>query len=188
MELPTPMTSLTTHRISSLESKYKETQEELDTLIQTGKRNDEKFHWLRTVVLALFDVENWTELNIFMKEILSGRDNIDAVRLFLWNLPTDPEMDCIRPAQELGSLEQRTRSLASSICEKTRPDDFERFFGKQPEEVTSIALVPVSFVSIRGLLVVGSDDPMHFEHAMSTLFLDFLGDMMGRTLNKIVRS
>ena len=180
------MSSLATHRISSLEARNKEIQDELDSLIQTGKRNDEKFQWLTTTVLALYDVGNWAHLEEILRDVLSGRDNIDAARLYLWNIDSSPDSDSIRSASELGNIEERTQTLTSSIFETTRPDDYERIFEKQPNNVTSVAFVPISFENVRGVLAIGSVDPLHFSLSMSTLFLDFLGDVLGRVVNKIV--
>lgn len=180
------MQSLATHRISSLETRNKEIQDELDSLIQTGKRNDEKFHWLTTTVLALYDVGNWIHLEEILRDVLSGRDNIDAARLYMWNFESNPDLNCVRSATELGTLQERTQTLTSSIFETTRPEDYERIFEKQPTSVTSVAFVPISFETVRGVLVIGSVDPLHFSLSMSTLFLDFLGDVLGRVVNKIV--
>ena len=180
------MPSLATHRISSLEARNKEIQDELDSLIQTGKRNDEKFLWLTTTVLALYDVGNWIHLDEILRDVLSGRDNIDAARLYMWNFESKPDLTCVRSASELGTLQERTHTLTSSICETTRPEDYERIFEKQPTRVTSVAFVPISFESVRGVLAIGSADPLHFSLSMSTLFLDFLGDVLGRVVNKIV--
>ncbi|MXW52520.1 MAG: DUF484 family protein [Gammaproteobacteria bacterium] len=181
------MSSLATHRIFSLEARNKEIQDELDSLIQTGKRNDEKFHWLTTTVLALYDVEDWNHLDEILRDVLSGRDQIDAARLYLWDLDSNPDLNCIRSAQDLGKLEKRTQTLSTSICETTRPNDYELVFEKHPNTVTSVAFVPISFEGVRGVLAIGSIDPLHFSLTMSTLFLDFLGDVLGRVVNKILQ-
>ena len=180
------MTSLATHRISSLEARNKEIQDQLDSLIQTGQRNDEKFRWLATTILELYDVGGWNQLDGILSDVLSGRENINAARLYLWNIDSNPSLKCICPAEELGELGERTKSLTSSICETTRPKDYEQIFKMQSDTATSVAFVPVSFESVRGVLAIGSVDPLHFSLTMSTLFLDFLGDVLGRVVSKIV--
>lgn len=179
------MTSLATHRISSLEARNKEIQDQLESLIQTGKRNDEKFRWLATTILELYDTGSWTQLDEILRDVLSGRENIDAARLYLWNIDAKPSLNCIRSAEELGQLEERTRTLTSSIFETTRPKDYERMFEKQSNTAASVAFVPISFESVQGVLAIGSVDPLHFSLSMSTLFLDFLGDVLGRVVNRI---
>lgn len=180
------MTSLTTHRISSLEARNQEIQNELNLLIQTGVRNDEKFRWLTTSILALYDIADWTQLDTILESVVGGRDDVDATRLFLWTVEPEPDLRCIRPASELGTLQERSQALVKTVCETTRPNDYERIFTKHPSNATSVAFVPISFQNVQGVLAIGSFDPSHFSLSVSTLFLDFLGEVIGRVVNKIV--
>lgn len=180
------MPSLTTHRISSLEARNQEIQDELNLLLQTGVRNDEKFRWLTTSILALYDVADWTQLDTILENVLSGRDNVDAARLYLWSIEPELDLRFIRPAHELGKLQKRTLAFSSSVCETTRPSDYERIFDKQPSHATSVAFVPISYQNVQGILAIGSLDPSHFSLSMSTLFLDFLGEVIGRVVDKLV--
>ncbi|MCY3883459.1 MAG: DUF484 family protein [Gammaproteobacteria bacterium] len=180
------MPSLTTHRISSLEARNQEIQDELNLLIRTGSRNDEKFRWLTTSILALYDVADWLQLDTTLETVLGGRDNVDAARLYLWSIEPELALEFIRPAHELGKLQKRTLALSSSVCETTRPCDYERIFEKQPSYATSVAFVPISYQKAQGVLTIGSFDPSHFSLSMSTMFLDFLGEVIGRVVNKLV--
>ena len=84
-------------------------------------------------------------------------------------------------------MERRVCNLVQPVCETIRLSEYELLFNKSMSEPTSVALVPIADSGVRGLLTIGSEDPMHFRLDMSTLFLDFLGRVVGRTVAKLSR-
>lgn len=179
------MTSLTAIRISSLEETNRRIQAQLDSILETGKRNEEKFHWLRDLVLSLMDVSDLEQLDDVLGGTLIARNKIDETRLFLWDVDLAHAYRHIRCAEDLGSMENRVRNLEHPVCETIRLSEYEVLFNKSMTEPTSVALIPIWHSGIRGLLTIGSDDPLHFRLDMSTLFLDFLGRVVGRTVARI---
>lgn len=179
------MTSLTAIRISSLEETNRRIQRQIDSILETGKRNEEKFVWLRDLVLILMDVCDMEQLDEVLGCDLIVRKEIDETRLFLWDVNLGHSYKHIRSAEELGPMERRVCDLVQPVCETIRLSEYELLFNKSMTEPTSVALVPIADSGVQGLLTIGSEDPMHFRLDMSTLFLDFLGRVVGRTVAKI---
>ena len=178
------MSSLTARRISTLEATNKEIQQQLSSLIDTGKRNEEKFFWLQSVILAMMDSATAEQLDDVLGRVLKGRANVDEVRLFIDGIDTGI-LEHIRPSHNLDSLESRLLDLDGSVCETMRLSEYKLVFEKELQEIPSVAFVPVFRGGISGVLTIGSKDPQHFSYELSTLFLDFLGQVVGRVAQRI---
>ena len=176
------MPSLTTLRITTLEETNKRVQKQLGSLLEIAKRNEEKFHWLKNLVLSLMDVRDLTELDETLGQELIGRNNIDEACLFLWDVEDSNTLSRVRSVEALGPLEERFRDLTNPVCETMRINEYTLLFGKKITEPTSVALVPISYCDVQGLLAIGSEDPMHFRLDMSTMFLDFVGEVVARVV------
>jgi uncharacterized protein YigA (DUF484 family) len=55
-------------------------------------------------------------------------------------------------------------------------------FADAATDIASAALVPVCDNECFGLLAIGSYDELRFNPAMGTVFLTYIGEMIGRTL------
>ena len=178
------MPSLLNHRISYLETTNDEIQQQLDDLLETARRNEEKFLWLRNLILELIDVQDSAELDYTLGTECCGRSNVDDARFYVWGIKANGSFNHIFDASQLGAMELRLGSLKSSVCENLRPHEYRSLFGRETMDTASVALVPITSPSLRGVLAIGSRDPLCFTLERSMLFLEFLGDVIGKVARR----
>ena len=179
------MSSLADHRISTLESSNAELQEQLDLLIRAGFNNEQKFVWLQTVILALLDVDDVDDLDHVLSREFIDRPDVDESMLFLQDFDLNNSYKHIQGIEKDHPLARRLTDLTAPTCETTRREEYEELFRTKVEEPGSVALIPIFEKDLRGVLAIGSRDHSRFNLAMDTLFLNFLGEVLGRVARRI---
>ena len=61
------------------------------------------------------------------------------------------------------------------------------FAGSDLTQPGSVALVPMRLPNLEAILVIGSDDPQRFVPEKGTLFLEYISDVLSRTLDRVMQ-
>ena len=117
------------------------------------------------------------------KKTLRGLDNITACELIL--LGDEPiENSSIRRESKDKFLQgyPNVFLLRKTSCESLRPEQIGLFFPRQTQPVRSTAICPIGKDEIIAILALGNDSDNYFNINLDTLFLDFIGEVIGAIL------
>jgi uncharacterized protein len=162
----------------------------LEQLLKNARDNEAIAQRLHKLALNLLSVDTATDiLGLTYAALHDGfRAERTAVRLY-----------CDAPASERGCGEfvgpegetapEIVRCLESgrASCELPRARTLALLFGESAHDVASVALVPVTGASLRGVLALASTDKDRFGVSAGTLFLGQLGDLLAHSLLRVLR-
>ena len=57
------MSTVIAHRLSALEDSNSEIKQQLELMLEIGRRNEEKFLWLKSFILKLLEVQGFAQLD-----------------------------------------------------------------------------------------------------------------------------
>ncbi|MCY3628290.1 MAG: DUF484 family protein [Gammaproteobacteria bacterium] len=178
------MSTVISHRLSLLEDTNDQLKQQLESLFEIGERNEQRFVWLKELVLELLITENTNQLDRTLYSKLSELENIDDVLLFIFVTKPKVKLKHIRDTS-LSEVPSRLVSLSKTICEVCRANEYRSIFNVSIDSSGSFALIPYQFKDIQGVLAIGSSEPARFAGRVDTLFLDFLGEVVARVVSRI---
>lgn len=179
--------SLVERQVSVLRDRNTDLRRRMQQLLDAARQNDRLFDNSRKLVLALLDAQTLEQLLVTVEESLARDFSADAHRLLLWNQPALPAIGQACNVSEtdaraaLGSLLDSGRV----ICGVLREGERDFLFGAG-SGVQSAAVVPLKDTGLFGVLAIGSRDPHRFQTQMGTLFLEYLADILGRLLPRLL--
>jgi hypothetical protein len=74
-----------------------------------------------------------------------------------------------------------------AICGKAKTEQKKILFEDQGDKIASLAFIPLSFDKSAGLLAIGSFDEKRFHSGIGTLFLNQLGQIVSKTVNRFLK-
>jgi uncharacterized protein YigA (DUF484 family) len=162
-----------------LREDLKQAQAQLHTLMTRGRRNDQLFHHLQELVLALLQVESWPDRLDVLGQVLRDHFGIEQWLLLLKDerfAVTIPEVHVVS--------DERLSALCPDLSEQA-----SCWVGAGSAEV--LALLPGALANASqaqlllqrdhrtlGALILVAQDPSQFEADMDTLFLEFLAQVL----------
>jgi len=178
--------SLLEYQAQLLREENAKLREQLAQLTQTAQRNDRLFHALRKLLLALLAAQTLDELLKALQSGLQQEFQVPQVSLMLFN-PSPLNTDCrqlpLKQAKEaIGSLLKGNAQL----CAALRETELAFLFGTTCPAVCSAAILPIRGKRLYGLLALGSPDPERYRGAQSTLFLDYLDEVLPCLLKRFL--
>lgn len=174
--------SLLEKQASILRTRNTELRHKLNELVNVARDNDRLFKQMRTLGLALLEVQTLSDCETTLRRILLEDFHLDCVSLLLFG----PARDCgnilftSRPELQalLGDLLRSERIT----CTTLRRKEMAFLFPGYDRSEGSAALIPLHFHGDIGLLAVGSIDPTHYTSNMDTTFASYLGEILSRRL------
>jgi len=158
---------------------------QLTQLAQTAQRNDRLFHALRKLLLALLAAQTLDECLQALQRGLQKEFQVPQVSLMLFSeapLNTDCRQLPLKQAKEaIGSLLKGNAQL----CGALRESELAFLFGESSTPV-SAAVLPLRNERLYGLLALGSPDAERYRGAQSTLFLDYLSEVLPCLLKRFL--
>ena len=127
------------------------------------------------------------------KSFLARHDNILPLVLvtslfFFWGLANNMTdtllaafkriMSMSEARDHLGALLKNNRAMCGTLGAR----ELAFIFGKQAEEIGSVATVPLIHGTTFGILAIGNRDPQYYRSSMGTLFLSYIGEILNRLL------
>ena len=177
--------SLLERQVRILRERGIKTVQKLDNLLENARNNDQLFNTIRGLVLALLRAGDVTEIVTVAIEQLASHDNIDACEMIVVEHPGWPVAQSVR-TESLANL-QRLYSdvfrLRRTHCGKPDSRQLNHLF-PTAGCIRSTALCPViSHDEVLALLALGNRTRDYFNVNLDTLFLDFIGHVIGALLD-----
>ena len=179
--------SLLERQVTILRGRGIEARQKLNNLLENARNNDQLFDTTRNLVLALLRAQNVTEIAEVAHEQLTTHVNIDACEVILVNRADLEVAPSIR-VQSLDSLKQDFEDvfrLKRAHCGALDKEQIAQLFKAAGKSIRSTALCPVINNSqVLAMLALGNKTENYFNINLDTLFLDFIGHVVGAVLDK----
>lgn len=177
--------SLLERQVTILRERGIEARQKLNNLLENARNNDQLFDTTRNLVLALLRANNVTDIVNVTQDQLSNHSNIDACEIILVahdDLRVSPSVrteDYERLHREFADVFR----LKRTHCGALEAESIDYLFPGSAGHVRSTALCPVINNSeVLALLAVGNRAENYFNVNLDTLFLDFIGRVVGAVL------
>lgn len=183
--------SLLERQVTILRERGIEARQKLNNLLENARNNDQLFDTTRNLVLALLRADDATEIANVTQDQLSNQSNIDACEIILVEVPGLQTSDSIRTESQ-AKLRQDFADvfrLKRTHCGAIDPELVNYLFPGHDGSIKSTALCPViSNSEVLALLAFGNQEDNYFNINLDTLFLDFIGRVVGAVLDKQIDS
>lgn len=179
--------SLVERQVSLLRDRGIEARQKLNNLLENARNNDQLFDTTRNLVLALLRAQGVTEIAAVTQDQLSNHANIDACEIIVVEQPTLKVSDSVRtaPSEQLRRDFADVFRLKRTHCGAIAKDQIDYLFPNSNNKIRSTALCPViSNGEVLALLAFGNQVDNYFNVNLDTLFLDFIGRVVGAVLDK----
>ncbi len=179
--------SLLERQVTILRDRGIEARQKLNNLLENARNNDQLFDTTQNLVLALLRAENATDIANVTQDQLSNHANIDACEIIIIEHPDLSVPNSIR-TQSHSKLKHDFDDvfrLKRTHCGALSQDQIDYLFPGIGQKIRSTALCPVINNSeVLALLVFGNYSDNYFNINLDTLFLDFIGRVVGAVLVK----
>lgn len=179
--------SLLERQVTILRDRGIEARRKLNNLLENARNNDQLFDTTRNLVLALLRANNFTEISDVTQDQLANHTSIDACEVIVVRQNGLNVSDSVRTEthdflqQEFGDVFRLKRTHCGAIS----ADKVNYLFPSTGANVKSTALCPVIHNGeVLALLAFGNQEENYFNVNLDTLFLDFIGHVVGAVLQK----
>ena len=182
-------TSLVERQVSLLRERNIDLRKRLNELLNNAGMNDDVFLKTRTLTLALMDTIDLQGLdNVLATRLIEGFDASHGICYVRdWQAPTT-HRHIVGVAANDEPPFPHLFNQPEPICGIYRPSEYRAMFaGSDLTQPGSVALVPMRLPNLEAILVIGSDDPQRFVPEKGTLFLEYISDVLSRTLDRVMQ-
>lgn len=196
LKIPHPNTgsavSLIEHQVELFRKQNTKVQKQLDELIQIARENDRLNKNMHQLTLSLMGAKNLNEVLTLLYNNLRSDFSADAVCIRFLAQPRSAKLTSNKEfSGDVGVLtKQFGRQLkdGKAICGRAKTEQKKILFEEQAGKVKSLAFIPLRFNHSAGLLAIGSYDEKRFHSGMGTLFLNQLGEIISKTVNRFLKA
>jgi len=174
--------SLLERQVSLLRERNMDVRGRLNNLLDHAQGNDELFDKTKALVLALIDAGGLDAVvNTFNRSLLSDFA-VDFSSMTLFGKPQQYRHLSARVVDVDEAYSKIPGLLRSdkATCGVLRPEEFNFLFSEQGPQVKSAAVLPLVHGQALGVIAIGSSASDYFSADMSTLFLNYIGDVISR--------
>lgn len=179
--------SLLERQVQILRNRSIESRHTLNALLENARYNDQLFNVTRNLTLTLLDETDLQQIVSTTEANLSTQPGIDACRLIFLD-PGLQKTDQRKRNIDIEEVQQRFPSLFRSrnvLCQSIDRDTARLLFPAHGSPLRSVALCPIrDNAAIIGILALGNHASDHFTSELDTLFLDFIGDILGTIIGR----
>ena len=179
--------SLLERQVTVLRNRGLEAKKKLGDLLRNAHNNDHLFDTTKSLVLSLLRARNITEITSVAQDQLSNHENIESCEVILiqqqsLNLPKSVRLDSIDSLKsDFGDVFRLKRTYCGSLSTNKITYLFPASGGK----IHSTAICPVmNNGEILALIALGNQTENYFNIHLDTLFLDFIGNVVGAVLSR----
>ncbi|MGI9294767.1 MAG: DUF484 family protein [Pseudomonadales bacterium] len=182
--------SLVERQVALLRERNIDMRRRLAELLENANANNELFENTRQLVLDLMEAASLTELTEALQRSLEHDFKTDFQCLCLLT----EQQEELPPTVRCASHEQAQAAIGNLltahqlVCGVLRDEELVFLFGAEAAAVGSAAVIPLLAEHHIGVLAVGSKDPLHFKSGMGTLFLNYIAEMLNRTVPQYLPS
>jgi uncharacterized protein YigA (DUF484 family) len=158
----------------------------MNELMSAGEANDTLFRMVRSLSLALLDVDSWLGLNETLATHLLVDFDADWVCCHLPGSASVQKYDQIRWHE--GPLPHETLVPGNKpVCVLLRDHELAALFPDRPVAATgSAVLIPLKMRSV-ACLAVGSRDPERFRSDLDTMFVEYISDVTSHVITRLLK-
>ncbi len=179
--------SLLERQVTILRDRGIDARQKLSSLLENARNNDQLFDTTRNLVLALLRAKNVTEIADVTQDQLANLANIDACEIILVAYPDLNVSQSVR-TESLEKLQHDFNDvfrLKRTHCGAMTEELVDYLFHASNHKIRSTALCPViSNSEVLALLAFGNQAENYFNVNLDTLFLDFIGHVIGAVLDR----
>ena len=179
--------SLVERQVAILRDRGIEARQKLNNLLENARNNDQLFDTTRNLVLALLRADSITEVADITQDQLSNHGNIDACEIIIVAHPDLRVAHSIRieSVAKLRTDFSDVFRLKRTHCGQLDTEQIAYLFPGAKNIIRSTALCPVLNNSeVLAMLAFGNQAENFFNVNLDTLFLDFIGHVVGAVLNR----
>lgn len=183
--------SLLERQVTILRERGIEARQKLNNLLLNARNNDELFDTTRNLVLALLRARDVTEIANVAQDQLTNHANIESCEIIFVENSNLNASDSLRfsTAERLKTEYADVFRLKRTHCGQLNDEQLKFLFPNNSTEIKSTALCPVVHNSeVLALLAFGNVIENFFNVNLDTLFLDFIGQVIGAVLDKELSS
>jgi len=180
--------SLLERQVMVLRERNRDVRERLNALLENAADNERAYVRMKTLTLALMDAGSASDLDAALHRDLIAGFEADHATCFVKDW-TEPE----GLGHLIGIAVDETPPLAQMfeqsepLCAVHRAEEYAALFpGTDLTGPGSVAMVPLRTDAKNAVLVIGSWDPRRFTPDMGKVFLVHIGEVMSRTLARIL--
>ncbi len=191
--------SLVERQVQLLRNRSQDLSQQLRQLLGIARENDILAERLHRFALAMIESNSLDEVLGTARDILRQQFKLDAVVILLRDdgehLGGRPEfVDAVdqRFEQLLRQLSAGGESGSTSgtpkpVCGATHGADvMDYLFASQAQAIRSTAMMVLSGAKMRGIMCLGSSDPLRFNPQMGTVYLARLGEILASRLERLL--
>lgn len=195
LRLPHPSgtaTSLIERQVDVLRDNNLKLEQKLNNLIQIARDNDRLNGRIQKMALALMETSALDDVFYAVQVILRGEFNADSTAMRCFGTPkTETSLDEHFFVERDAALEKQFAKLFDKnrpVCGSLDASQADYLFAENAASIISAALVPITGQQgVIGMLAIGSFDINRFHPAMGTMFLTYVGEMIGRSLEPYLK-
>lgn len=181
--------SLLERQVTILRDRGIEARQKLNNLLENARNNDQLFDTTRNLVMALLRANDLAEIVAVAQENLSNHTNIDDCQIILIEQPQLDVSNAVRTDSEknLKTNFADVFRLKRTHCGTLTQDQIDYLFADSGKNIRSTALCPVVNNSeVFALLAFGNQEENFFNINLDTLFLDFIGQVVGAVFYRML--
>lgn len=179
--------SLLERQVTVLRERGTDARQKLGNLLENARNNDQLFDTTRNLVLALLRARGITEIADVAQDQLSNHSSIDACEIILVKQDKLGVSNSVR-VENVRKLKEDFADvfrLKRTHCGPMSEEQLEYLFPEISSSIKSTAICPVVNNSeVLALLAFGNHEDNFFNVNLDTLFLDFIGQVVGAVLSK----
>ena len=177
--------SLLERQVTILRDRGVDARQKLNNLLENARNNDQLFDTTRNLVLALLRAKDIAEIADVAQDQLSNHTNIDSCEVILVDRKGLKVAESVR-AESKDILKKQfvdVFRLKRTHCGAISEEQTQYLFPVQGNSIKSTALCPViSNGDVLALIAFGNQADNYFNVNLDTLFLDFIGHVVGAVL------
>ncbi|MEM9172041.1 MAG: DUF484 family protein [Pseudomonadota bacterium] len=186
--------SLVERQVASLRASELATKRKLNELVGLARRNDALASRIHALALALLEADSLEDTLKTIEEKLRRSFSADeAVMVLFVDGDALGEIKRMRFLRSMRRDDTRMAPFKTFLdrgiprCGQIRDTQRDILFGKDNEEIGSVALLPLAHDQELGFLAIGSHNADHFNPAMSVDFLQRIGQLISVALSRFGR-
>jgi len=176
--------SLVERQLKGLRARVSESQEELGAVIKNAQDNQTLLEKTTDLALKLIPCRSFSSLFDTLETELKTSFDVNSSNLLLNDSQFDEDVPNIIGLQNIKDGLGDNFPNKQPVCARLKPSEKELLF-KDCDNVQSVAILPLGDDAELGLLVLGSEDPRHFDPEMGDLFLVVISQTISQLLIRL---
>ena len=186
--------SLVERQISVLRKRNVALQERLNALLDNARSNDDLFEKTRYLILSLLSTRHFDDCIDVLFDSFQNDFRIQYFRLILLNPPGQAFPPPTNPQARIMERDAMIHSLHGiigdyrTVCGQLTPTEREFIFGTTAREIGSVAVAPLRLKKqLLGVLALANSDADYYRNRTSSLFPNFIANVLARLLATYLR-